>query len=97
MQVQVHQVDAVLVAGDIFDTGTPPSYAREMYNHFIVELRQTGAELVVLGGHDSVAMLGESKTLLAPLNTRVIPGVSENPAEQLLVLNQQDGQPGSFY
>lgn len=96
-QVQVHQVDAVLVAGDIFDTGAPPSYARELYNHFIVELRQTGAELLVLGGnHDSVAMLGESKTLLAQLNTRVIPGVCAELSEQVLVLHTRAGQPGAI-
>ncbi|MDO8697386.1 MAG: exonuclease subunit SbcD [Pseudomonas sp.] len=96
-QVQAQQVDAVLVAGDIFDTGAPPSYARELYNHFIVELRQTGAELLVLGGnHDSVAMLGESKTLLAQLNTRVIPGVCAELSEQVLVLNTRDGQPGAI-
>jgi exonuclease SbcD len=95
-QVQAHKVDAVLVAGDIFDTGAPPSYARELYNHFIVELRQTGAELLVLGGnHDSVAMLGESKTLLAQLNTRVIPAVSETLAEQVLTLHRRDGQSGA--
>ena len=28
-QVQALQVDVVLIAGDLFDTGTPPSYARE--------------------------------------------------------------------
>ena len=91
-QVREQAVDAVLIAGDIFDTGAPPSYAREQYNRFIVELRASGCELVVLGGnHDSVAMLGESKTLLAQLGTRVIPGVSENLDEQLLVLHQRDG------
>ena len=96
-QVREHAVDAVLIAGDIFDTGAPPSYAREQYNRFIVELRGTGCELVVLGGnHDSVAMLGESKTLLAQLGTRVIPGVCENLDEQLLVLHQRDGQPGAL-
>ena len=96
-QVRAHQVDAVLIAGDIFDTGAPPSYAREQYNRFIVELRSTGCELVVLGGnHDSVAMLGESKTLLAQLGTRVIPGVSENLDEQLLVLHRHDGSPGAI-
>ena len=95
-QVQLQQVDAVLVAGDIFDTGAPPSYARELYNHFIVELRQTGVELVVLGGnHDSVAMLGESKTLLAQLNTRVIPSVCAELDEQVLVLHNRAGQPGA--
>ena len=96
-QVRAHQVDAVLIAGDIFDTGAPPSYAREQYNRFIVELRATGCELVVLGGnHDSVAMLGESKTLLAQLGTRVIPGVCDDLAEQLLVLKQRDGSPGAI-
>jgi DNA repair protein SbcD/Mre11 len=96
-QVQVHQVDAVLVAGDIFDTGAPPSYARELYNHFIVELRSTGAQLLVLGGnHDSVAMLGESKTLLAQLNTRVIPSVCAELDEQVLVLHNRAGQPGAL-
>ena len=96
-QVREQAVDAVLIAGDIFDTGAPPSYAREQYNRFIVELRGTGCELVVLGGnHDSVAMLSESKTLLAQLGTRVIPGVSENLDEQLLVLHKRDGSPGAI-
>ncbi len=96
-QVRTHTVDDVLIAGDIFDTGAPPSYAREQYNRFIVELRATGCELVVLGGnHDSVAMLGESKTLLAQLGTRVIPGVCEQLDEQLLVLHRRDGSPGAI-
>lgn len=96
-QVREQAVDAVLIAGDIFDTGAPPSYAREQYNRFIVELRAAGCELVVLGGnHDSVAMLGESKTLLAQLGTRVIPGVCEQLDEQLLVLHRRDGFPGAI-
>lgn len=96
-QVRQHAVDALLIAGDIFDTGAPPSYAREQYNRFIVELRATGCELVVLGGnHDSVAMLSESQSLLAELGTRVIPGVCNELGEQLLVLRQRDGQPGAL-
>jgi DNA repair protein SbcD/Mre11 len=96
-QVREQAVDAVLIAGDIFDTGAPPSYAREQYNRFIVELRATGCELVVLGGnHDSVAMLGESKTLLAQLGTRVIPGVCEQLDEQLLALHRRDGSVGAL-
>jgi len=31
-QVDAQAVDAVLIAGDIFDTGAPPSYARELYS-----------------------------------------------------------------
>lgn len=96
-QVREQTVDALLIAGDVFDTGAPPSYAREQYNRFIVELRETGCELVVLGGnHDSVAMLGESKTLLAQLGSRVIPGICDKPEEQVLVLHKRDGAPGAI-
>ncbi|MFT7200753.1 MAG: exonuclease SbcD, partial [Glaciecola sp.] len=72
-QVATEQVDAVIVAGDIFDTGTPPSYAREMYNQFVVDMQQLNCVLVVLGGnHDSVSTLNESKQILACLNTFVV-------------------------
>jgi exonuclease SbcD len=82
-----HKVDVIIVAGDIFDTGSPPSYARELYNQFIVALQRTGVQLVILGGnHDSVAMLSESKSLLSYLNTHVIPGALANPNDQVILL-----------
>ncbi|MBU2967349.1 exonuclease subunit SbcD [Amphritea sp. 2_MG-2023] len=78
-QVAAHDIDAVIVAGDIFDTGTPPSYAREMYNRFIVDISQLNCTLVVLGGnHDSVSTLNESKQLVACLNTHVVAQVVPN-------------------
>lgn len=96
-QVTAHQVDAVLVAGDVFDTGTPPSYAREQYNRFVLALHDTGARLLVLGGnHDSVATLGESRHLLARLGTEVIPGVADKLADQLILLPCRDGSPGAL-
>jgi exonuclease SbcD len=96
-QVRAREVDAVLIAGDVFDTGAPPSYAREQYNRFIVALRETGAQLVVLGGnHDSVATLGESRSLLACLDTSVVPAVSDDLEEQLQMLCRRDGTPGAI-
>ncbi len=72
-QVTTHNIDAIIVAGDIFDTSTPPSYAREMYFDFIAKLHVTQCQLVILAGnHDSVAMLAESQAVLASLSTRVI-------------------------
>jgi len=72
-QVTAHHIDAIIVAGDIFDTSTPPSYAREMYFDFIAKLQVTECQLVILAGnHDSVAMLSESQSILANLSTRVI-------------------------
>lgn len=95
-QVREHEVAAVIVAGDVFDTGTPPSYARELYNDFIVELQHTGAQLVILGGnHDSVAMLNESRTLLGCLNVQVIPGLLDQTEHQVMTLLDRNGQPGA--
>lgn len=95
-QIEQQQVDALIVAGDLFDTGSPPSYARELYNRFVVELQRTGCQLVVLGGnHDSVATLNESRELLSCLNTTVIANAQNETEQQIVVLNQRDGQPGA--
>ena len=93
--VNDQKVDAVLIAGDIFDTGTPPSYARKLYNQFIVDLQSTCCrQLVIVGGnHDSVATLNESRDLLACLNTHVIGGVLEKTEDQIVPLNDANGQP----
>lgn len=94
-QVAEHSVDAVLIVGDIFDTGTPPSYARELYSQLVVRLHEAGVALLLLGGnHDSPATLGESRELLARLGTTVIAATHADPATQVVVLAQRDGAPG---
>jgi len=96
-QVQKNDIDTVIVAGDIFDTGTPPSYAREMYFDFISQMHKINCQLIILAGnHDSVAMLGESKTLLKSLSTRVIPTVSVDINEQVFILNDKNGKPAAI-
>ena len=93
-RAQEHEVDAIIVAGDIFDTGSPPSYARELYNRFVVQLQQTGCRLVVLAGnHDSVAMLNESRDILAFLHTTVVANAGCPPIE----LPRRDGTPGAIF
>lgn len=72
-RVEECEIDVVLIAGDIFDTGSPPSYARELYNQLVLGLHKRACQLVVVAGnHDSVSMLNESKTLLEELNTYVV-------------------------
>ncbi|WIO44127.1 exonuclease subunit SbcD [Klebsiella electrica] len=91
---QAYEVDAIIVAGDIFDTGSPPSYARELYNRFVVQLQQTGCQLVVLAGnHDSVATLNESRDILAFLKTTVVASAGHAP----FILPQRDGTPGAIF
>ncbi|WP_145573690.1 exonuclease subunit SbcD [Yersinia mollaretii] len=96
-QIEENQVDALIVAGDIFDTGSPPSYARELYNRFVVELQPTGCQLVVLGGnHDSVSTLNESRGLLSYLNTTVISCASSHLEQQIITLKNRQKQPAAL-
>lgn len=93
-QVETHQVDAVIVAGDIFDTGAPPSYARQLYADMLSQLHDAGCVSVVLAGnHDSVAVLNETAGLLHRFHSQVTTAVSENPADQVSVLRAQNGDP----
>ena len=70
--VDSDNIDAVIIAGDIFDTGSPPSYAREMYHQLVLDMKARQCQLVIVAGnHDSVSMLNESKSLLSYLDTQV--------------------------
>jgi len=96
-QVKTHNIDAIIVAGDIFDTATPPSYARQMYFNFISELQAFDCQLVILAGnHDSVSMLTESQGLLDALSTKVVANVTDisiasNVDKQVFTLRNKQG------
>ena len=96
-QVQQHAIDAVVVAGDVFDTASPPSHAREAYHQLVLDMHDAGAQLVVLGGnHDSPAVLGESRQLLARLHTQVVPSLDGAPDDHVLALRRRDGSTGAL-
>lgn len=89
--IEEQHIDAIIVAGDIFDTGAPPSYAREIYSRFVVSLQQYDCTLVILGGnHDSVSVLNETRGLLSCLNTHVVASTCEDPADQVVEI--RDGE-----
>ena len=69
------QIDVLLVSGDIFDTGTPPNYALELYYNFLKELSNIKTLLTTIitaGNHDSISTLKAPKQLLEVLNVHVI-------------------------
>jgi exonuclease SbcD len=82
------EVDAVIVAGDVFDSGMPPQTAVHRYFEFVSNLREQGAcKLVVIGGnHDSANQLEAPVPVLEFLGARVDGRVKEDPAERILLL-----------
>jgi len=60
-----HEVDVVLVAGDVFDSTTPSAECYTLLTDVLDGLREAGARVVVTSGnHDSAARLGFQARLL---------------------------------
>ena len=64
-QVREHEVDVVIVAGDVFDSATPAAGAYTLLSDALRGLADAGATVVVTSGnHDSAARLGFQSGLL---------------------------------
>jgi exonuclease SbcD len=94
--VQAEGVEALVLAGDVFDTTTPSHAAQELYYDFLVRMQGTGCrDIVVVGGnHDSPTLLNASRRLLRALRIHVIGGVPAEADEQVISLPGTSGQPG---
>jgi exonuclease SbcD len=58
-QVAEHDVDLVVLAGDVFDSATPAAGCYPLLTDTLAAMRAAGAEVVVTSGnHDSAARLG---------------------------------------
>lgn len=91
--IEQEQADGLIVAGDIFDIGNPPNYARSLYYRFLRKLLNTKCRHVVItgGNHDSPAMLNAPRELLQALNVHVVGATGEDPAEEVVVWKDETG------
>ncbi|MEV6730521.1 MULTISPECIES: exonuclease SbcCD subunit D [unclassified Streptomyces] len=63
--VREHEVDAVLVAGDVYDRAVPPLPAVELYDRALHRLADLGVPTVMISGnHDSARRLGVGAGLI---------------------------------
>jgi exonuclease SbcD len=87
------RVDAVLVAGDIFDSPAPPPEAEKLVFDFLARLIREGVPCVLIAGnHDHPKKLLALRGLLESLNVHVRPEV--RPASQggVVSLQSRDGK-----
>ncbi len=75
--LSVRRVDALLIAGDVFDSMHPSAEAQKLYYRFLAGVRLSGVrDVVVVGGnHDSPSQLDAPKDLLEAVDVHVIGGV----------------------
>jgi exonuclease SbcD len=79
---RAEKVDAVLVAGDVYDRAVPPVDAVELCEDALLRLHDTGASIVLISGnHDSARRLGFGSGLLekAGVHLRTRPGALARP------------------
>ena len=91
--IQQNAIDALLVAGDIFDTSAPSNRAQELYYRFLCRVAASSCRhvVVIAGNHDSPSFLNAPKELLKALDVHVIGSITESPEDEVLVLrNEQD-------
>ncbi|MDR0549043.1 MAG: exonuclease SbcCD subunit D C-terminal domain-containing protein [Deltaproteobacteria bacterium] len=92
--IKAENIDVVVVAGDIFDSAAPPVISQELYYRFLTQMIAANLKgvVVVAGNHDSGAFLTAPAPLLRYLRVNVI-GEAEDPAEELLTINDSEGRP----
>ena len=91
--IQQNEIDALLVAGDVFDTSAPSNRAQELYYRFLCRVAASSCRhvVVVAGNHDSPSFLNAPKELLKALDVHVVGSSTSSPEDEVLVLcNEQD-------
>lgn len=94
-QINLHSVEALLVAGDVFDTSTPGSRAQGLYYRFLHRLAASECRHVVIigGNHDSPSLLEAPRELLRQLDIHVVGMIDDRPEKEILLLRDNGGRP----
>lgn len=93
--IQQHEIDVLLVAGDVFDTSAPSNRAQELYYRFLCRVATSSCRhiVVIAGNHDSPSFLNAPKELLKAMHVHVVGNSAESPEEEVLVLLNEQGAP----
>lgn len=88
--IKKENIDVLIVAGDIFDTGNPPNYALELYYNFLKQLFSIENLYVIItaGNHDSISTLKAPKQLLEFMNVHVITSGAEDENELIPIYKE---------
>lgn len=66
-------VDAVLIAGDLYETSAPSAQAQQLVVHALIALKQTGAEVIAMAGnHDHAVTFDAYRPLMAAAGIHLV-------------------------
>lgn len=83
-ELAAREVDALVVAGDVFDSMQPSADALRRYYRFLRDVGASGvAQVVIVGGnHDSAARLDAPAAVLGALDVHVVGGITAQAASR---------------
>ncbi|MGZ4980485.1 MAG: exonuclease SbcCD subunit D C-terminal domain-containing protein [Methylobacter sp.] len=85
-ELHTKQADALIVAGDIFDSANPSSAAQSQLYDFLVKAktRLSNLDIVLIGGnHDSASRLDAPSPILNALGVTVVGGLSRDEQDNI--------------
>ena len=88
-----HQIQLLIISGDIFDSGFPPNYALAQYYNFLRRLSDTSCRhaIVVGGNHDMPSTLNAPRSLLKFFHVHVFGGAESDIKKQIVpVFDNED-------
>ena len=87
--LESENIDVLLIAGDIFDNGTPSNKAQELYYKFLCNVNKTKCQhIVIIGGnHDSASFLNAPQSILKSLDVHVVGAISDNLEDEIIILD----------
>ena len=82
------RVDLLLIAGDIFDTGVPSTQSQKMYYDFLVNLKKTPCQQIIItgGNHDAPGTINAPKELLQSLSIHVVGKATDQIEDEVFTL-----------
>lgn len=85
--------DAVVIAGDIYDKAVPSAEAVEIFDRFLVELRNTLPEMAIMmisGNHDSAPRVNCFRNILSRQNVYMVGQPPQNEEEHIEKVSLED-------
>ncbi len=101
-QISDREIDALLIAGDIFDTANPSAASQDLWFWFLAQALKArpGLQIVAIAGnHDSAARLEAPDHLLRQFDIRVVGSLPRkadgtfDPEGMLVPLKDEKGEP----
>ncbi|MEA3469570.1 MAG: exonuclease SbcCD subunit D C-terminal domain-containing protein [Thermodesulfobacteriota bacterium] len=93
--IEEHHIEALIIAGDIFDSQTPSNHSLKLYYHFLSAISLSCCRHVILvgGNHDSPTLLNAPRDILSFLNIHVIGRAPDTLEDEIIILEDKANKP----